>query len=238
MMRRAAHGSWRAAAWLLERTDPERYAKRPASSASPEQFEGALTVVLEAALEATAPDERSAVFAHVQAACERAFKCVFPSYGQWGRRTSPTPPPTPLADEQHVQRLRQPPANRQVADDGASRVARPEAPRRAWSSEDKCPTTPFQGVPPKTRRIGAVTDPTHSAEAESVSDRTPPPSACGLQPPASDYRLPWQLPLRAALSAQSLGLHGATSASILGILGERILSPKTRPTTKFQRDKR
>jgi hypothetical protein len=159
IMQSAARTHWRAAAWLLERTDPERYAKRPACSASPEQLQAALSLVVEAALEATPPDERTAVYERVEAAAEKAFKCVFPGLGPWGRRRRPTPPPTPLADEQEVNRLRQASIDNAVPDyegmERPRRVARPEVRRRAWTSASKPSTTPLQSVPHKTRRAVA-----------------------------------------------------------------------------------
>ena len=116
MMQTAARTHWRAAAWLLERTDPDRYAKRPASSASPEQFEQALTFILEAALEATAPERRAAVYQHVQAACDEAFKCVFHNFGPWDRRRPTSLPATPLADGEHLKQVRDPSGPYQIPD--------------------------------------------------------------------------------------------------------------------------
>jgi len=100
IMESAARTHWRAAAWLLERTDPDNYARRPASSASPFQFEAGLALVVEAALELAQPQQRNAVYQRLKAACDTAFKCVFPNMGLWGRRNPPTLPPTPLTDEQ------------------------------------------------------------------------------------------------------------------------------------------
>ncbi|HEX6963687.1 MAG TPA: hypothetical protein VF175_17605, partial [Lacipirellula sp.] len=50
MMRRAAHGSWRAAAWLLERTDPERYGKQPSAACRPEDVDRTFTRIMETVL--------------------------------------------------------------------------------------------------------------------------------------------------------------------------------------------
>jgi hypothetical protein len=50
MMRRAAHGSWRAAAWLLERTDPERYGKLPPANCRPEDVDRTFTRIMETVL--------------------------------------------------------------------------------------------------------------------------------------------------------------------------------------------
>ena len=48
-----ARTHWRAAAWLLERTNPETYARRPVNTANPKQVDAALSFLLEAALQAT-----------------------------------------------------------------------------------------------------------------------------------------------------------------------------------------
>ena len=50
MMRRAAGASWRAAAWLLERTDPNRYAKQPPATCRPEDLDRAFTRIMDSAL--------------------------------------------------------------------------------------------------------------------------------------------------------------------------------------------
>jgi hypothetical protein len=50
MMHRAAHGSWRAAAWLLERTDPERYGKQPPPTCRPEDVDRTFTRIMDTVL--------------------------------------------------------------------------------------------------------------------------------------------------------------------------------------------
>jgi hypothetical protein len=50
MMQRAAHGSWRAAAWLLERADPERYGRRPPPTCRPEDVDRTFTRIMETVL--------------------------------------------------------------------------------------------------------------------------------------------------------------------------------------------
>src|SRR5215211_6162774 len=47
IMQSAARAHWRAAAWLLERSDPEKYAKRRPNSASPRQLQAAVRFVIE-----------------------------------------------------------------------------------------------------------------------------------------------------------------------------------------------
>nr|MBA3483111.1 hypothetical protein [Pirellulales bacterium] len=116
LMQRAARAHWRAAAWLLERTDPEHYARRAKSSASPEQFEAALRFMMEAALEATPPEARSALYKHLQAARQQAFASVFPNYGPWGRPKNPQLPTTPLAHAEHLKSARDPSSGDHVYD--------------------------------------------------------------------------------------------------------------------------
>jgi hypothetical protein len=50
MVRRAASGSWRAAAWLLERTDPERYAKQAPATCRPQDVDKTFTRIMETVL--------------------------------------------------------------------------------------------------------------------------------------------------------------------------------------------
>jgi hypothetical protein len=105
LMQSAARAHWRAAAWLLERTDPETYGRRPRSSASAEQFEAALVTVIEAALEATPPERRGDVYERARAAADQAFGAIFPAHGPWGRRRTALRPPTPLADREQLSRV-------------------------------------------------------------------------------------------------------------------------------------
>ena len=98
LMQAAARTHWRAAAWLLERTNPETYARRPVNTAKPGQVDAALSFLLEAALQATPEHQRVAFFEKVNAARERAFDCVFPNLGPWGNPRAPKCPPSPLTD--------------------------------------------------------------------------------------------------------------------------------------------
>jgi hypothetical protein len=89
MMQHAARAHWRAAAWLLERTDPEQYAKRPKSSISPAQFHAGLEFVMEAALAGIPPELHEQVYEYMTAPAEEAHECLFPNHGRWGDAKRP-----------------------------------------------------------------------------------------------------------------------------------------------------
>ncbi|MCC6494371.1 MAG: helix-turn-helix domain-containing protein [Pirellulales bacterium] len=77
LMQQAAKAHWRAAAWLLERTD-ERFARRRCNSCGPEPFKAALEAVVEAALKASEPSQRTAVYKAAQAVVDDALQRIFP----------------------------------------------------------------------------------------------------------------------------------------------------------------
>jgi hypothetical protein len=78
LMRDAARAHWRAAAWMLERADPDRYGKRPASSCSPEKLQAIVNHLIERALEATAPEQRQAVYQHLRPVADQALAAFQP----------------------------------------------------------------------------------------------------------------------------------------------------------------
>jgi len=59
-MKRAAATHWRAAAWLLERTQPDRFARREADSLTPAEIDGMIACIAEEIL-AELPDEDTIV---------------------------------------------------------------------------------------------------------------------------------------------------------------------------------
>jgi len=99
LMENAARVHWRAAAWLLERTRPEQFARQPANTARDYQVEAALGMLLEAALAATAPAERATFYQPVEPICAQALQYCFPQLGPNGNLKKSKLPPTPLADE-------------------------------------------------------------------------------------------------------------------------------------------
>lgn len=106
LMQNAARAHWRAAAWLLERTRPEQFARQPANTARDYQVEAALGMLLEAALAATAPAERAKLYEHVQPTCAKALEFCFPQLGPSGNLKKSKLPATPLADEESRAALR------------------------------------------------------------------------------------------------------------------------------------
>jgi hypothetical protein len=104
LMRRAAGGSWRAAAWLLERTDPERYAKQPTATCRPQDVDRAFTRIMDAALALIRGDaERRAMYQSLAKVMEEETVELFlpPSV----RRASPKCASTSYVDQQRLSDL-------------------------------------------------------------------------------------------------------------------------------------
>jgi hypothetical protein len=100
VMGQAARAHWRAAAWMLERSDPDRYGKRPPHCCSVENFQGVMIQLIELALEATPADEREAVYRRMRSVADKALDVLTPDQRE-GRRwmQALATRATPLSDD-------------------------------------------------------------------------------------------------------------------------------------------
>ncbi len=256
MMQSAARTHWRAAAWLLERSNPENYGRRSASSCTPFQFDEAMKVVVEAALRLAPPENRAKVYAHLSAAAETAFKAVFPNYGPFGGRLVERLPDTPLTDAEHLEAIRNPPPHSVVPEGIEASPAAVEAPAPPALQPRALPggrpplqeavaalkETPGQrpGLQTSERQAVVQTDP---AENDKLATNRPSPAAAPVPTPKRDSsptpasRLPWQYILRAARTTPMVP-STPNSASITHPPILSHLSPKTGPATKFKHDEK
>jgi hypothetical protein len=101
LLRRAASSHWRAAAWLLERTDPEKYSRTAQPVCRPEGVKAAFDQFIEVALR-TAPDRHASrdFYQRLAKVAEEQLTRLFQPASSPGK--SPFAEATPLLDEQRL----------------------------------------------------------------------------------------------------------------------------------------
>lgn len=97
-MRVAANNNWRAAAWLLERTFPERFARRNPESLSPSEVRTLLDEVANIMADECTDD------AQLKRMCERLDELQKARFGQYRSALQGDPSPKP-ADERYYDQL-------------------------------------------------------------------------------------------------------------------------------------
>jgi hypothetical protein len=169
LMQAAARTHWRAAAWLLERTRPEQYARRPTNMAHAGQVNHAVNAVMEAVLQLLPPAEQERLFPFIDAACQRALDCCFPNLGPWGRPRSPKLPNTPLGNHLRWKLLSQAPGVPPFLNDDDRKLA------ETFIKQDREGTKRAEGFIPSV-------DDELDDDATVIEDAAIPPEAMPIAP--------------------------------------------------------
>jgi hypothetical protein len=85
LLRQAAGRNWRAAAWLLERTDPQAYARRSPAACTPEDLDATCRWLIDAALHIVDATRRNEAFGRLATIVHQAKNML-------ARRTNPRQP--------------------------------------------------------------------------------------------------------------------------------------------------
>jgi hypothetical protein len=102
-IRKAAASHWRAAAWLLERTDPARFGRRTPNSYPLADVENALTTLLEAALAEVYDDEsRRRVYKRLSDVSRSILARLAATPTGPARKASAPPPMAPFVSQQQL----------------------------------------------------------------------------------------------------------------------------------------
>ena len=235
LMQNAARTHWRAAAWLLERTEPETYARKPANTAYAKQVAAALEAVVEAALEAVPPEMRQAVYRQVQAASEQALDCCFPNLGPWGHPRQLKHPLTPLTDQEFRTRWSDRSSYIQIIDDeGEPDESAPK--RRRLTPEEYALK---RDSAPSPARVAARQAEQKAAQAaaqqcrKSSSQAAPAPAASPT-PATSDERLSWRFNLRTSQTTISPQSDEFSRLAEVDDGNDGILSPEIALATELE----
>jgi hypothetical protein len=100
-LRRAASSNWRAAAWLLERSDPERFGKQTGAACRPEDVDRTFTRIMETVLEQLEGDQARRTMYNCLARVmeEESLHLFLPPAARPKNRRRPI---TPLVDDQRL----------------------------------------------------------------------------------------------------------------------------------------
>ena len=90
----AALTDWRAATWLLERFDPDQFARRDRASCSPKDLQSLVDRVIETVLKEVDKDEdRTRIYRAATAVASRGFNLLFPASRRDEQRLARGPMP-------------------------------------------------------------------------------------------------------------------------------------------------
>lgn len=93
-IRQAALTDWRAATWLLERFDPDQFARRDRASCSPKDLQALVDRVIETVLQEVDKDvDRTRIYRSATAVASRGFNILFPASRRDEQRLARGPMP-------------------------------------------------------------------------------------------------------------------------------------------------